>query len=402
VVKLAHLGLRGGQLSEAVIVSACRTAIGTARKGTLVDSDPFVLARHVIEEALSRSQVDPETVDDVILGESLAGGGNIARYAAIEAGLGSAAGTAINRHCASGLSAIAAGAASIRAGMDKVVIAGGVHSSSLMPRTRRRIPGTDEWDESWMSASHPDTAEAPNLDMSITVGWNAAVRADVTRLDMDLWALDSHRKAVSAIDSGRFVEEVAPFPVKCRDGSELVFAVDEHPRRDTTMERLSALKPLHPEIEGFSITAGNSGGINDGAAAMVLTSSNFADGPVDRLATVRAWASVGVPPAETGLAPVSAIRKALTRAGLTLEAVKVFEINEAFASMCVATTRLLDIPVEKVNPNGSGCSLGHPIAMTGARMVTTLIYELRRRGGGLGVAAMCAGGGMSTAMVIQV
>jgi acetyl-CoA acetyltransferase len=145
-------------LSEAVIVSACRTAIGTARKGSLVDSDPFALARHVVEEALSRSQLDPEIIDDVILGESLAGGGDIARYAAIEAGIGSAPGVAINRHCASGLSAIAAGAASVRAGMDQVVIAGGVHSSSLMPRTRRRIPGTDEWDETWMSPSHPDTA----------------------------------------------------------------------------------------------------------------------------------------------------------------------------------------------------------------------------------------------------
>jgi acetyl-CoA acetyltransferase family protein len=390
-------------LSEAVIVSACRTAIGTARKGTLVDSDPFVLARHVVEEALSRSQLDPEVVDDVILGESLAGGGDIARYAAIEAGMPSAPGAAINRHCASGLSAIAAGAASVRAGMDKVVIAGGVHSSSLMPRTRRRIPGTDEWDETWMSASHRDTAEAPNLDMSVTVGWNAAVRAGITRLDMDLWALDSHRKAVSAIDAAHFAEEVTPFLVKCRDGSEVLFAIDEHPRRDTTIERLAALKPLHPEIEGFSITAGNSGGINDGAAAMVIASSDVVQAhQVDRLAAVRAWASVGVPPAETGLAPVAAIPKALGRAGIALDDVDVFEINEAFASMCVATTRLLGIPVEKVNPNGSGCSLGHPIAMTGARMVTTLIYELRRRGGGVGVAAMCAGGGMSTAMVIEV
>jgi acetyl-CoA acetyltransferase family protein len=390
-------------LSEAVIISACRTAIGTARKGTLVDSDPFTLARHVVEEALSRSRVDPEIVDDVILGESLAGGGDIARYAAIEAGMGSVPGAAVNRHCASGLSAIATGAASIRAGMDRVVIAGGVHSSSLMPRTRRRIPGTDEWDETWMSPSHPDTTEAPNLDMSITVGWNAAVQAGVTRLDMDLWALDSHRKAVSALDNGRFVDEVTPFPVKRRDGSETLFALDEHPRRDSTIERLSALKPLHPEIEGFSITAGNSGGINDGAAAMVIASSDLVDGhQVNRMATVRAWASIGVPPARTGLAPVVAIPKALVRAGLTVDDVEVFEINEAFASMCVATTRLLGIPVEKVNPNGSGCSLGHPIAMTGARMVTTLVYELQRRGGGIGVAAMCAGGGMSTAIVIEV
>jgi acetyl-CoA acetyltransferase family protein len=390
-------------LPDAVIVSTCRTAIGTAKKGALADSDPFDLARHVVQEALVRSQLDPELVDDVILGESLAGGGDIARHAAIEAGLVGAPGTALNRHCASGLAAVAAGASSIRAGMDQVVIAGGVQSSSLMPRAKRRVPGSDEWNEGWMSPSHPDTPDAPNIDMSITVGWNAAVRCGVSRLDMDVWALDSHRKAVAAIDAGHFAEEITPYTVRRRDGSEVVFEVDEHPRRDTTIEKLSALKPLHPEIEGFSITAGNSGGVNDAAGAMVIASSDVvAAKQVAALATVRAWASVGVSPVDTGLAPISAIPKALGRAGLAIEDVEVFEINEAFASMCVATTRILGIPVQKVNPNGSGCSLGHPIAMTGARMVTTLVYELRRRGGGFGVAAMCAGGGMATAVVIEV
>jgi acetyl-CoA C-acetyltransferase len=239
--------------------------------------------------------------------------------------------------------------------------------------------------------------------MSVTVGWNTAQLAGVSREDMDDWALGSHRKAVAAIDGGKFVPEIAPLTVKRRDGTAAIFAVDEHPRRDTTMERLAALKPLHPEIEGFSITAGNSAGINDGAAAVVLASSGVAKAEgLDRLATVRAWAGVGVPPAETGLAPVKAIPKALDRIGLAVDDVDVFEINEAFASMCVATTRLLGIDPAKVNPNGSGCSLGHPVAMTGARMVVTLIYELRRRGGGIGVAAMCAGGGMGTAMVVEV
>jgi acetyl-CoA C-acetyltransferase len=168
------------------------------------------------------------------------------------------------------------------------------------------------------------------------------------------------------------------------------------------MERLASLKPIHPEIDGFSITAGNSAGINDGAAALVLASSDLVGDQAEQLAVIRSWASIGVPPKETGLAPVQAIPKALARAGLSLADVDLFEINEAFASMCVATTRLLEIDPEIVNPNGSGCSLGHPIAMTGARMISTLLYELRRRGGGIGVAAMCAGGGMSAAVVIKV
>jgi acetyl-CoA C-acetyltransferase len=390
-------------LPDAVIVSACRTAIGTARKGSLIDADPFDLARHTVSAAVARSGVPPELIDEVILGEALAGGGDIARYAAIEAGLIDVAGTAMNRHCASGLAAVGSGASSIRAGMDRAVVTGGVQSMSLSPRTARRIPGTDEWDDGWISPSHPNSIEAPNMDMSITVGWNAAVRGGVSRDEMDEWALGSHRKAIAAIDEGRFVEEIVPYHVHRRDGSQFEFSVDEHPRRETSLEKLASLKPLHPEIEGFSITAGNSAGINDGAASMVLASSDLVDGEnLDGLATVRSWASVGVDPVETGLAPIRAIPKALHRAGFDLEDVKLFEINEAFASVSVAAARALSIDPEKVNPNGSGCSLGHPIAMTGARMLITLTYELRRRGGGIGVAAMCAGGGMSSAIVIEV
>ncbi len=390
-------------MTDVAILSACRTAIGTARRGTLVDADPFDLARHVVVEAIDRAGVGTELIDDVILGESLAGGGDIARHAAVAAGIASAPGTAMNRHCASALAAIATGAGSIGAGMDRVVVAGGVYSTSLMPRSPRRVPGSDDWDEAWMSPSHPDTPDAPAFDMTITVGWNAARQAGVSRQEMDAWALESHRKAVAAIDEGRLVDEITPFEVTDRQGSTKLFSVDEHPRRDTTMEKLADLKPLHPEIEGFSITAGNSAGLNDGAAALVLASQEVArSSGAAPLGTIRAWASVGVPPERTGLAPVDAIPKALGRAGLSIDDVALFEINEAFASMCVATTRLLGIDPAKVNPSGSGCSLGHPIAMTGARMVTTLVYELRRRGGGLGVAAMCAGGGMSTAVVVEV
>jgi acetyl-CoA C-acetyltransferase len=232
------------------------------------------------------------------------------------------------------------------------------------------------------------------MDMSITVGWNAAVEAGVTRQEMDEWAFRSHRNAVQAMDEGRFKEEIVPI-----DTPHGLFSVDEHPRRETSLEKLASLKPLHPEIEGFSITAGNACGGNDGAAVLTIASDRLG---LPALATVRSWASVGIDPALTGLAPVRAIPKALGRAGISLADVDLFEINEAFAAMCVATIKLLEIEPDRVNVSGSGCSLGHPVAATGARMLVTLVHELRRRGGGIGVAAMCAGGGMGSATVIEV
>ena len=389
-------------MPEAVIVSTARTPIATAFKGTLVDVDPFDLATHVVAESVRRAGIDPLLIDDVVMGESLYGGGDIARYSAIEAGLVHVPGVAHNRHCASSLAAVQSAAASIRAGMDRAVIAGGAYSQSTSPRSTRRVPGTDDWAD-WMSPSHRDSPDAPNMDMSITVGWNAAVSAGVTREEMDAWALRSHQRAVTAIDAGRFEDEIAPLEVNRRDGTTVTFAVDEHPRRETSMEKLASLKPLHPEIEGFSVTAGNAAGVNDGAAAMVMVDGGLAEElGMAPLATVTAWASAGVPPHDTGLAPTIAIPKALQRAGLTVDDVALWEINEAFASMCVATTRILGIDESIVNVLGSGCSLGHPIAMTGARMVISLAHELRRRGGGTGVAAMCAGGGMSTAVVLEV
>ncbi|HUO36898.1 MAG TPA: thiolase family protein [Mycobacterium sp.] len=376
-------------MPEAVIVSALRTPIGTALRGTLRDTDAYRLAEHVVGEVAAG--LDGLPVDDVILGEGLYGGGVVARHAALTAGLTAVPGLAANRHCAAGLAAVQGAAAGVRAGMDQLVIAGGVNSASTSPRSRMRVD--DQWVD-WFPPTHPDQADAPNMDMSITVGWNAALRAGVSREEMDAWALGSHRKAVAAIDEGRFKEEIVPIATP-----HGVFAVDEHPRRDTSMEKLAALKPLHPEIEGFSITAGNASAVNDGAAVLAVASDELG---LPALAWVRAWASVGVDPAMTGLAPVQAIPKALARAGMSLGDVDLFEINEAFASMCVATVKLVDIDAERVNVSGSGCSLGHPVAATGARMLVTMVHELRRRGGGIGVAAMCAGGGMGSATVIEV
>ncbi|WP_280475931.1 thiolase family protein [Nocardia asiatica] len=378
-------------MPEAVIVSALRTPIGTARKGTLRDTTAFDLAHHVVGAVADG--LDPARIDDVVLGEGRYGGGVLARHAAVTTGLTTVPGLAQNRHCAAGMSAVHTAAAGIRAGMDELVIAGGVNSESTAPKARFRV-GEDEWIDPWVSPSHPDRPDAPALDMSITVGWNAAVKAGISRADQDAWAYRSHRNAIAAIDEGRFKEEIVP--IETPHG---LFGTDEHPRRDTSPEKLASLKVLHPEIEGFSITAGNASGANDGAAALAIASDRLG---LPALGYIRSWSSVGVDPADTGLAPIEAITKAVFRAGISLSEVGLIEINEAFASVPLAAIRALDLDPEKVNVSGSGCSLGHPVAATGARMIVTLVHELRRRGGGLGIAAMCAGGGMGAATVIEV
>jgi len=390
-------------MGDAVVVAAARTAIGTARRGSLAGFSAFDLGRLAVEEALKRSGLDVDEVDDIVLGEVLQGGGDIARYVALELGMTGVPGLAHNRHCASGMAAVQTAAASIRAGMDRVVIAGGTESITQSPSVFKKLPGAYSGVQPWLSPSHPETPDAPTMDMSITVGWNTATRVGVTREEQDHWAYHSHRRAVAATDEGRLRDEIFPVDVPAGRGATRVFDVDEHPRRDTTLEKLAALPPLHPEIEGFSITAGNSSGLNDGACAMVLCDADYAaERGLETLAVVRSWASSGLPPADTGLGPTLAIPKALTRAGLDVADVDLVEINEAFASMAVASSRILGFPHDIVNVNGSGCSLGHPVACTGARMITTLVYELARRGGGIGVASMCAGGGMGLATVLEV
>lgn len=247
--------------------------------------------------------------------------------------------------------------------------------------------------------SHPPTAEAPAMDMSITVAHNCNLQYGITREDQDKWALRSHQRAIKAIDTGAFTDEIIPLQVPQADGSVITFAEDEHPRRGSSMESLAGLKVLHPEIDGFTVTAGNSSGINDAAAVVALVSP---DTQQDVLASVLSWTQVGLDPTRTGSGPIKAIPKALELAGRKLEDVALFEINEAFAAQAVACARELGLDEEIVNVYGSGISLGHPIAATGARMVTSAIYELRRRGGGIGVLSMCAGGGMGAAMVIEV
>ena len=387
-----------------VIVGAVRTAIGRSFKGTLVNTPPETLITNVLPEVVRRAGIDPNAIDDLIFAESHYGGGDLARYAADATGMQQVPGQSVNRHCAGSLTAIGNASAQIGSGMERVLIAGGVQSLSMTPLVNWRIPGPElKFEERWMPPTHVETADAPAKDMSITVGWNTAQAMGITREEMDAWAARSHQRAVAAIDAGKFLDEIVPLKVQLPDGSVIDFSVDEFPRRDTTAEKLAQLKPLHPEIEGFSITAGNSSGTNDACAAVAIVDAAYAEAEnLTKMATVRAWASAGVAPRDTGLGAVRAIGKVLQRAGLQPSDVALWEINEAFASVPIAACKEFGLDEELVNFSGSGCSLGHPIAASGARMVTTLVYELQRRGGGIGVAAMCAGGGQGGAVVIEV
>jgi acetyl-CoA C-acetyltransferase len=390
-------------MNSPVIVSAVRTAIGTARKGTLARTRPEKLARTVLEAVVARSGVAPELVDDVILAESIYGGGAVARHAAVEAGLVTAGGVAVNRHCAGSLTAVGFAAGAVLSGVERFVIGGGVTSLSSSPQMRMTNSVTGEVQDWWMPDTHPDSPEAPARDMSITVGWNTAQAVGISREEMDAWALRSHERAVAAIDAGNFVEEIVPVDAVTADGGTVSFAVDEHPRRGSSMEQLAQLKVIHPEIEGFSITAGNASGTNDAAAALMITTAEQAAAHGTGIAArILGWTAIGKDPRLTGLAAIDVIQKLLDRKDRKVSDIALWEINEAFASVPVAACRLLGLDEERVNISGSGCSLGHPISASGGRMLTTLIHDLKRRGGGLGVAAMCAGGGQAGAVLIEV
>ncbi|WP_326835394.1 thiolase family protein [Amycolatopsis rhabdoformis] len=391
-------------MPEALIVSAVRTPIATSYKGSLRETAPETLATLVVTEAVRRSGLAPSDFDDVILAEALAGGGDLARYAAVAAGMPRVPGQAVNRHCAGSLTAVGNAAAAVRSGMEHAVIAGGTHSYSLNPSLMSRVPGsTDTVDGGRPTFPYytDETYGPGDDDTTLSVGWNVALERGLSRDEMDRWALRSHQRAVAAIDAGQFADELVPVPVEL-DGEQRLFASDEHPRRSSTLEKLASLKPLHPEIEGFAITAGNASGVNDAAAALAVVSDELAtEQGLVPLARIRAWAAVGVPPHLTGLGAIDAAELVLKRAGLAAADVDLWEINEAFASVPVAAVRHFGLDEDKVNPWGSGCSLGHPIAASGARMLTTLAHELRRRGRGIAVATMCAAGGQGGAVVLE-
>lgn len=391
-------------MSSVVVVSAVRTAVATARKGSLANTTGEQLAKAILKAAIDRSGINPELIDDVVFAEAMYGGGVLARHAGVELGLTQAGGMAVNRHCAGSLTAVGVAAGAIISGMERAIVAGGVMATSMGPIMRWRKPGTvDQFVEPWMPPTHPDSPEAPNLDMSITVGWNTAQALGLTREEMDAWAMRSHHRAVAAIDAGNFKDEIVPIEALQMDGTTKIFEVDEHPRRDSSMEKMASLKVLHPEIEGFSITAGNSSGMNDAASALTLTSAEFAKSEgLAPIAKVLGWTAKGVLPKHCGLGAIESAQKLLERTGRKASDIALWEINEAFASVPLAACRMMNISEDLVNISGSGCSIGHPISASGGRMLATLINDLKRRGGGLGVAAMCAGGGQGGAVLIEV
>ena len=291
-------------------------------------------------------------------------------------------------------------AATIIAGMADVIIAGGTKAQSTMPRLTKVLPGATE-PTRWMPESHPDAPGVPPFDMSVTIGENTARLHGITREQADAWAARSHQRASDAIAKGYFKDEIVGVPLPSQESSS-VFTTDEHPRATTTPEKLATLKVLHPDMPGASSPRATPRrerrGCRPGGRQLGLR-----QGSTDwrRWGKIRGWAAVGVDVVATGTAPVLAIPKALERSGLSIDDVDLFEINEAFATMAVACTRKLGLDESIVNVNGSGVSLGHPIAATGARMVVSMVHELARRDAHIGVVAMCAGGGMGSALVIE-
>ena len=391
-------------MREAVIVSAVRTAVGKAPRGTLKDTRPDEMAAAVIAEAVRRVPgLDPREVDDVVLGCALPEaeqGLNVARIAALRAGLPhTVSGQTINRFCSSGLQAIAIAAEHIMSGFADVIVAGGTESMSLMPGQagHQFRPNPDlvaHWPEVYIS-------------MGLT-GENVARAYGVSREDQDAFAYRSHRRAAEAISSGKFADEITPLTVKRweSDGegrpkaTEVAFSTDEGVRDDTSPEALAKLKPVFAR-DGV-VTAGNSSQTSDGAAAIVVMSAEKATRlNLHPLGVFRSFATAGVPPEIMGIGPVDAVPKAVRLAGLSLSEINLIELNEAFAAQTLAVMRQLDLDPEIVNVNGGAIALGHPLGCTGAKLTATLLYEMRRRNARYGLVTMCVGGGMGAAGVFE-
>jgi acetyl-CoA acyltransferase len=388
--------------NQPVIVSAVRTPMGRALKGTLAFTRPDDLAALVLQEAVRRAGIDPALVEDVILGCALPEaeqGLNIARQAALLAGFpDQVPGVTVNRFCSSGLQAVALAAQAIAVGQADCVVAGGVESMSMIPMTGTRFSANlrllDGKPEAYLGMGQ--TAEI------------LARRYKISRQAQDAFALRSHQRAAAAQDAGRFAEETVPVPVRLEEGHgsqrssrTLLFEHDELVRRDTTMEALARLKPsFHPQ---GTVTAGNSSPLTDGAAALVLMSRRRAR-ELGRppLGSFVAFSVAGVPPEIMGIGPVKAVPRVLERSGLRLEDMKVIELNEAFAAQALAVMADLALPEERTNPNGGAIALGHPLGCTGARLTTSALYELRRQGGGYGLITMCIGGGQGAAGIVRV
>ena len=400
-------------MPQAVIVDALRTPIGDLG-GALAAIRPDDLAAIVIQSLVEKNRLDPNLIEEVYLGCANQAGEdnrNVARMATLLAGLPETIpAVTVNRLCASGLHALNIAARSIRAGDGEVFIAGGVESMSrapyALPKAERLTGNLTAYDTSlgWRFVNPRFEAVYGVEPMGVTAE-NIAEMTDIAREEQDAFALASHQRAIAAIDNGKFTEEILPVPIPQRKGDPILFTTDERPRRDTSLEALGRLKPAFKA--GGTVTAGNSSGLNDGAAALLMMSAEKAATlGVKPMARVVSMASAGVPPRIMGIGPVPATEKALLRGGLTINDIQLAEVNEAFAVQALAVLQKLGLQQEITNVNGGAIALGHPLGCSGARIITTLLHEMRRRAGTAprpfyGLATLCVGVGQGEATIVE-
>ncbi|MDH4617658.1 thiolase family protein [Brevibacillus sp. AY1] len=386
-------------MREAVLVSAVRTPIARA-KGALKDMEPSDYGAMVIQEALKRARVEGEEVDDVIFGNCLSGGGNIARLAALKAGMPvTTPGLTIDRQCGSGINSVVLAAEAILAGGASIMLAGGAESMTRMPFLME--PSSQAYDRSPPKFVRRELApkHIGNPPMGITAE-NLVERYSISREEQDEFAFYSQQKMKAAMEAGIFGEQILPITIPGKKGTTTLFALDEHPRPETNLAGLAALPPVFKD--GGTVTAGNSSGVNDGAAALVLMEGREAEKRgLEPLARVIGWAVAGVDPNIMGIGPVPATQKLLKKLDLKLSDIDLVEANEAFAAQVIACDRELHLDPERLNVTGGAIAHGHPIAATGSMLVTKLAYELKRRGAKRGLVTACIGGGQGIALIIE-
>jgi acetyl-CoA C-acetyltransferase len=384
---------------DAVIVSAVRTAIGR-QGGALASVPAHIFGAEVIKEAVRRAKISPEMIDDVILGNVLSGGGNIARLTALQTGLSiKIPGLTVDRQCGSGINAVNLAAQAIRAGDGDIYIAGGIESMSRAPYLMDRPEKPYSSAPPSFRKSQLSPKEIGDPPMGITAE-NLVKKYEITREEQDEFALRSQQRMAAAMEEGRFDEQIVPITIPVRKGEPIVFKTDEHPRPQTTMEALSKLQPAF--LQGGTVTAGNSSGLNDAASALVIMSREKAEElGLTPLAVVRDYAVAGVDPNIMGIGPVPATRKVLEKSGLSLDDIDIIEINEAFAAQVIACDRELNMDPDKVNVNGGAIAHGHPLGATGAILITKAVYELKRSRGRYALITACIGGGQGISTIIE-
>ncbi|CAM3765723.1 acetyl-CoA C-acetyltransferase [Alkalicoccus chagannorensis] len=392
-------------MRNVVIASAARTPVGSFG-GTLASQSAVELGAAAAKEAISRAGIQPEQVEDVYIGNILSAGlgQNVARQTAIQAGLpDTVPATAINKLCGSGLRTVSMAAQFIALGDADVILAGGTESMSnapyVMPNARwgQRM-GDGKLVDTMLKDGLMDAFQPIHMGNTAE---NIASRWNITREEQDAFALQSQQRAESAQKDGRFDEEIVPVTIPQRKGEDVVVDTDEYPKHGMTAEKLAKLKPAFQK-EGGSVTAGNASGINDGAAMLVVMSEEKAQElGVEPLAVIKAYGNAALDPSIMGYGPVPATEQALERAGWTTEDLDLIEANEAFAAQALSVTKDLHLDADKVNVNGGAIALGHPIGASGARVLTTLLYEMKRRGSEKGLATLCIGGGQGTALLVE-